>query len=234
MPGIPAIFLSGHDDEVFALKAMKVGVQDFIVKKRINSNLLIRSIRYAIERQRLTADLMSMSFVDKLTGIFNRRGLFALAERQLEIADRTKRGLFVVYADLDNMKMINDTLGHSAGDRALKETAEILKSTFRRSDIIARVGGDEFVVVAIEAKEDSEEVFHARLQEKVRSHNACRYGESYRLSVSIGVAGYDTEYPCSFDELLARADKNMFEQKRMKRGSCRDYIDCKRMVLETV
>ncbi len=215
-PEVPTVVISGFDDEMLATKTVHEGAQDFIVKRQIDSNLLVRSIRYAIARQRLMGELRSMSIIDKLTGLYNRRGLLTLAERQLNIVNRTKRGLFVIFADLDNMKGINDTLGHNVGDQALREMSIILKKTFRKSDIIARVGGDEFVVVAIEAQKDSAEVFRARIQENIRIHNT-RSNHPYQLSISVGIACYDAECPSSFDELLVRADRLMYEQKRRKK-----------------
>ena len=109
------------------------------------------NIRDVTERKRLEEKLQNMSLVDDLTGLYNRRGFFALSQQQLKIAERTKQKALLFFADLDNMKQINDALGHQEGDNALVEVASVLKETFRKSDIIGRLGGDEFAVLAIDA-----------------------------------------------------------------------------------
>ncbi|OHB48304.1 MAG: hypothetical protein A2106_04650 [Planctomycetes bacterium GWF2_40_8] len=158
--------------------------------------------------------LRSVLFVDKLTGLRNRGGLFILAEQQMNIANRTKSGLFVIFVDLNDMKMINDTMGHQEGDHALIEAASIFKETFRTSDIIARIGGDEFVIISIEThKGRAADIIEARLRENIRIHNAER-SRRYKLSMSVGISYYDPENPVSFNELLSSADKKMYEQKR--------------------
>jgi diguanylate cyclase (GGDEF)-like protein/PAS domain S-box-containing protein len=161
-------------------------------------------------------ELRALSFVDDLTGLCNRRGFLTLAEQQLKIANRTKDKMLLFFIDLDDMKWINDTLGHLEGDRALREVATILKETFRESDIIARMGGDEFVVLSIEKTGNNTELLKTRLQEHIESHNYRKGDKHFKLSISMGIAIYDPEYPCFIDKLLSQADKLMYEQKRNK------------------
>ena len=156
-----------------------------------------------------------MALIDDLTGLNNRRGFSTLGQQQLKLSNRAKKGMFLLFSDLDNLKWINDTLGHHEGDRALVETATISRETFRQSDIIARVGGDEFAVLAVEAYRDSGDILAARLQENLRTHNAQR-NRRYKLSISVGLDYYDPICPCSIDELLDRADRSMYEQKQKK------------------
>ncbi len=103
--------------------------------------------------------LLALSLVDDLTGIYNRRGFSALAQQELKKANRIKRGMLLLFADVDDLKKINDSLGHQEGDLALIETANLLKETFREPDIIARIGGDEFVVLAAETSADQAPIF---------------------------------------------------------------------------
>jgi diguanylate cyclase (GGDEF)-like protein len=168
------------------------------------------------ERERNQAEeaLRTLSLIDELTGLHNRRGFFALAEQQLKIANRMKKEMLLIFADLDHLKWINDTLGHHEGDLALIEAAGILKETFRTSDIIARIGGDEFVITT-EAVETSVNVLITRLLENLDSHNA-KGDRRYKLSLSTGITRYEPENPCSIDELLRRADALMYEAKRKK------------------
>ena len=176
------------------------------------NDLLMRAIRCAVKQYMLQAELRSLALTDELTGLYNRRGFLALAEQQLKLARRTERGVFLFFADLDGLKQINDSLGHLEGDLALIRTAEILKETFRGSDIIARFGGDEFTILAIEASNDSEPAIRNRLQEKLKKHNAKE--PRCILSLSMGVARFDRHCRTSIVDLMAQADQAMYDDKR--------------------
>jgi len=167
------------------------------------------------EQKSLEEHLQSMSITDELTGLYNRRGFITLAEQQLKIADRTKKGILLFFIDMDKMKQINDVLGHRAGDMALKETASLLKEVFRESDIIARIGGDEFAVLALDATVATRDVLVRRLDNILYRYNK-KYGRSYELSLSVGIAYYDPSEPLSLDELMSIADTMMYEEKRKK------------------
>lgn len=167
------------------------------------------------EQKRLEQQLHTMSLTDELTGLYNRRGFITLSGQQLKIAERTKKGMLLFFADLDRMKDINDTLGHQAGDMALVEVAAIFKEVFRESDIIGRIGGDEFAVLAIDAADEAWEILTDRLQKTLDNYNRPE-GRSYTLSLSIGTVHYNPERPCSLDELMAQADTLMYEKKRTK------------------
>ena len=162
-------------------------------------------------------EVQEMSLVDHLTGLKNRRGFLTLAEQQLKVADRTQEEITLVFVDLDNMKSINDALGHNVGDKALIEAANVLRETFRESDIVARLGGDEFAVLAIDVSADAPFSVE-RIAETLRAHNA-REGRSYELQMSVGIAAYESESKCSIEELLRRADELMYVDKRKKHGS---------------
>jgi diguanylate cyclase (GGDEF)-like protein/putative nucleotidyltransferase with HDIG domain len=169
--------------------------------------------KYSKRLEEMVQELRNQALVDELTGLYNRRGFMFLAQQQLKLANRNKTGMLLLFADFNNLKWINDTLGHHKGDMALIETANILKETFREPDIIARIGGDEFGVLAIGSRRDSAEMLISRLQENLDSCNA-KGKRRYKLSLSMGIARFDPECPCSIDELLDRADTLMYEQKR--------------------
>ena len=136
-----------------------------------------------------------------------------------------ERGTFLLFADLDDLKGINDTLGHLEGDQALKDIAHILKETFRDPDILARIGGDEFVILAIEgASEAGPELLVERLRKNLELSNK-ESSRPYNLSLSMGAAGYDPEHPVSIETLLLEADRNMYEEKHGKRKSTQLRIE---------
>ncbi|HKS40348.1 MAG TPA: GGDEF domain-containing protein, partial [Blastocatellia bacterium] len=150
----------------------------------------------------------------------NRRGFLLLAEQELRLA-RSKRiglDLWLVFADLDGLKQINDTLGHQAGSQAIIHTAEILKNTFRQTDVIARIGGDEFAILAVTNDADSGNVLVSRIKENLRSFNL-QEEMPYRLSLSVGAIRVEPDKSPSITDLLEAADQAMYEQKRLSRQS---------------
>jgi diguanylate cyclase (GGDEF)-like protein len=171
------------------------------------------------ERKKCEALLHQKAITDEMTGVFNRRGFMTLADRQLKQACRNKDDVFLLYADFDNMKWINDNLGHQEGDNALIETAEILKRTFRQVDLIGRVGGDEFVVLITDhEKKDPLEKVMARFEKKVAKANSLK-NRKFKILLSIGTVNYDHSEECSIDDLMIKADRLMYDNKRTKKTS---------------
>jgi diguanylate cyclase (GGDEF)-like protein/PAS domain S-box-containing protein len=168
------------------------------------------------ELKKMQEELRTLSLTDALTGLYNRRGFMTLAEQHLKIANRMKSLVFMLYADLDNLKHINDTFGHQEGDTALKDTAKILRETFREADIVSRIGGDEFVVMPIGVSERDTESVNSRLQNNLNLHNG-KKNRGYTLSLSIGITHYDPARPVTTEELLLQGDKLMYEQKIRKK-----------------
>ena len=168
----------------------------------------------ALQRRKAEETLHSLSLVDELTGLYNRRGFLTLAEQQLKIANRTRRNMLLLFADLDRLKWINDTFGHGEGDVAIRETGRIFQRCFRESDIVARLGGDEFVALAVEIGEAPQHLFSQRLQENLAEFNASSVG--YTLSMSTGIVRYEPNSDMTIHELLDHADAMMYEQKRRR------------------
>src|SRR5205807_3736113 len=178
------------------------------------SELLIRAVRCAAKQYTLQAELGNLALTDELTGLYNRRGFMALAERQLKLGRRSGRGMLLFMMDVDHLKQINDTFGHLEGDCALERTAEVLEETFRDSDVVARLGGDEFAVLAVEAAGHCEATIRARLFELLKSISAKQ--SRYSISLSMGVARFDPDSPASIADLMMKADQAMYEQKRQR------------------
>jgi len=212
---VPIVVLTGLDDESVGIEAMHQGAQDYLAKCDLTSEVLTRSLRYAIGRHRTLQHLRMMSTIDELTGLNNRRGFMALAEQQARLANRSGQTLLLFYADLDGLKQINDTWGHDEGDHALIDAAELVTNTFRESDIIARLGGDEFVVLMTGCPKERADSLIERLQCNLDVRNAEK-GRRFKLEISVGVAAYDPARPCSIEDLLRRADTAMYERKRVR------------------
>lgn len=166
------------------------------------------------DRKRLEQMWRMLSLVDELTGLYNRRGFMTLAEQELKTAQRLKRGIFLLFCDLDGLKEINDTLGHQVGDMALKDVSQVLKKTFREPDIIARIGGDEFIVLAIEGDEKATpQALKDRLIKNLQEVNK-KGNKPYKLSLSIGIVRWDSEKKESIENLISRADREMYLNKK--------------------
>lgn len=210
-PEMIVIVMSGFTTDFSYDDAIRAGASDFIKKPFTVHEMLMR-IRHAKMQERLRA----LSFTDDLTGLPNRRGFFAFAQQEMKLALRTNQKMVVLFADLDDFKVINDTWGHDAGDEALVRASSIFRETFRDSDIIARMGGDEFAVLLIDAQEKSFIAAKERLQKCIARYNARRDG-SFRLSVSVGMAVFDPEQPKTIDELLKTADDQMYEEKQRRK-----------------
>jgi diguanylate cyclase (GGDEF)-like protein len=169
-----------------------------------------------LERQ--AAELQVLSLEDSLTGLYNRRGFITLAEHQIKLASRMQTPLFLIYADLDDFKAINDTYGHAMGDRALVAAAQILKNSYRHSDLIARFGGDEFVVLYVCSASDSGSAILDRLEDRLILYNSSSQDHPFQLSFSVGFSWYDPHYPLGLEELLMEADEMMYESKKAKKA----------------
>ena len=187
-------------------------------------DLLRRALQCATKQYMLQTELGNLALQDELTGLYNRRGFLALAERQLKLARRSGRSLLLFFIDVDGLKDINDVFGHGEGDAALKCTAEALETTFRDSDVIARFGGDEFAVLAIEASGQSEATIRERLTEYLAS--ARRQDSDYKFSVSLGAARFDPWNQTSIRDLIAEADQAMYEQKRRRSPGRTSALEC--------
>ncbi|MDX2100533.1 MAG: diguanylate cyclase [Leptolyngbyaceae cyanobacterium bins.59] len=231
---IPIIFISALDQINDKVRAFEMGGQDYITKPfqelevlmRVKNQLLIQQQRQKLieqnhrleqevqERLKAEAEVRQLSLRDELTGLYNRRGFFLLAEQQLKIARRTQTPCSLWFGDLDGLKLVNDTLGHDWGDRLLVDAAQVLQQVFRDSDILARYGGDEFVAFILGCTNNLDELqkrFHATVD---RFNQNQQY--PYQLSVSMGMNPCALNNNFSLEQLVVQADKLMYEHKRTK------------------
>lgn len=210
------VILIGRDTEESATvrDAIKLGAQDYLPKTDVNCTVLSRIIHHSIERHRLQESLKALSFSDELTGVYNRRGFITFLEQQMALTRRLKRGFYLFIIDLDYLKQINDTYGHLTGDRALTNTAKCLRSAFRKHDIVGRIGGDEFAILAINASYESGDYLRQHMLNTLKEYNQ-NLQEPYRLSFSIGRAYFYGNEELSLDDLLQAADNDLYNAKRL-------------------
>jgi len=214
-PEIPLVVLTALNDESLAVESLKEGAQDYLVKGRIDGGAIGHALRYAMERQRVQLELLSVAMIDDLTGLNNRRGFLSLGEHHVKLACRTGKPFLLAFIDLDGMKRINDTFGHQEGNHALVDTSNVLKDSFRQSDILARLGGDEFAALIVDASDSGTEAVIHRIQQKLASLNA-NPGRHYNLSFSIGIVTADVTQPTDLELLLSQADALMYREKQRK------------------
>lgn len=175
------------------------------------------SLRDYSEIVREMQKLRVHSFVDELTGLYNRRGFLSTASHKLEQAKRDNQRLALLFADLDGLKSINDNLGHLAGDSAIRDFGTILVDCFRSSDIISRIGGDEFVILTTVSNADEAESIKTRLLQHVQQHNSHQQRQ-YNLVASVGVSILEPNVDSNLEHLIQRADNLMYKEKRRKKA----------------
>lgn len=215
-------FITGksHQYEYISQRDGRHFFQTFSPVKEPNGRIMALTVisKNVTKLKQMEEELRILTLTDELTGLYNRRGFFTLVEHVLKVAKRRKKGMFMLYGDIDNLKEINDKFGHEKGDQALIDVANILKKNYREADIVARMSGDEFAVIPAGFAGDAVGMITARLQEKLNILNA-KSSRGYKLSISVGIAYYDPEHPSSINELLVQADKLLYEQKKHKQKS---------------
>jgi diguanylate cyclase (GGDEF)-like protein len=195
---------------------LKAGARIVELQKSLHDR--VKELEEAIlERERAEEALRNLSLTDPMTGLYNYRGFFTLAEHQARIARRTGQTSLLIYADMDGLKQINDTFGHNEGSVAISKVSDILRKTFREYDIIARLGGDEFAILAPNVSGWEMEGILERLNENTRTYNQ-EANHPFPLRLSIGAISIDPREEATIEEQIERADKAMYKDKRKKRG----------------
>jgi diguanylate cyclase (GGDEF)-like protein len=230
-PMVPIIVLTGTDDATVALRAVQGGAQDYLVKGKLDRELLMRSMQYSIERKRYQVQIEHQANYDALTGLPNRTLLHDRL-RQAVLAQRQLRAIAVVFIDLDHFKFVNDSLGHSVGDELLKNVADRVRSVLRDGDTVARLGGDEFVLI-LNDQNNEEVVFRAmqRISAAISAPMTIEGRELY-VTCSAGISLFPQDGP-DVDTLLKNADVAMYRAKEAGRNNFQFFTtEMNRLVTE--
>jgi len=174
------------------------------------------SVTHAAElarRDEATAELRMLSVTDVLTGLYNRRGFFLQAEQIYKLARRKRAKSAVIFADIDGLKHVNDELGHEAGDRLIRDAAFVFRASFRQADVVARIGGDEFVAYTLDDEHPS--VILQRIQSNLRAFNLMQE-PPYAMSISAGVVQCDASGEQTLSHYVCLADQQMYVNKRSR------------------
>jgi len=163
-------------------------------------------------------ELRALSLTDPLTTLYNRRGFMTIASQLLRIANREGQYMWMLFIDVDGLKVVNDTLGHDQGDQLITDVSALVRRVARESDVVARLGGDEFVVLIPNGSADDSTRLQGRLEEAVRAQNE-KNERPYAVAFSVGVGEYNPEAPCTMDELIRRADAEMYKIKALRKAA---------------
>ncbi len=218
------ILLTSMTEKEDIVKGLSSGADDYLTKPFDRGELLARigvGRRIIVLHREIDAKnklLEEMAHTDSLTGLPNRRAIEEWANRQLRGAARHGYPLWVVHADLDSFKIINDSYGHEAGDQVLKEFATILKENIRASDISGRTGGDEFILVLTHVQEDQIQLTVERLRARFALKKFAFGGQSISVTASFGACGFQGKKPPEFSNLVRQADKALYCAKRAGRN----------------
>jgi diguanylate cyclase (GGDEF)-like protein len=220
-PKVPIIVLTGNDDQTVALSAVKTGAQDYLVKGKLDRELLLRSMQYSIERKRYQEQLEYQANYDALTGLPNRNLLHDRLKQSV-YAQRFVRSIGVVFLDIDHFKFVNDSLGHNTGDKLLQKVAERLLTAVRDGDTVARLGGDEFILILND--QTGQEVIYRAMQRiigKVAEPIEVD-GQELLVTASAGISMYPQDGP-DVETLLKNADAAMYRAKDKGRNNFQFY-----------
>jgi diguanylate cyclase (GGDEF)-like protein len=211
-PDLPVIVLGTVGDEEVITRALHAGAHDYLLRAELSGALVKRVLRATLEQHRLLTMLGKLALRDELTGLLTRHGFFMYAEHQLKLARRTQ-GLYLLLVSIDGVRQIAERHGHREADRAVAEAAALLRGTLRESDLLARLSGDEFVMLLVDVPRDGLAKVQGRLTESLASLNA-RPGRRYALSLTVGAARCEPLSALTLDQLFARADDALYDKRR--------------------
>ena len=210
------VYLTAYSDATTLERAVATNPCGFVVKPFSEASLHC-AVEVALRRHTIEREARHLSMRDGPTGLYNRRAFMTLAEHQQKVARREGRRLAALFFDLDNLKRTNDELGHKEGDAAICAVATVLSKTLRGSDIVARLGGDEFAALLTGALGDGIETVLMRLGAALAEANR-HAPPGYPLELSVGVAVAEPDDQSGIEDLIARADAAMYEEKRARKA----------------
>ena len=185
--------------------------------EHMDTKLLLKSIKekdeIILKLEKKLKESLYYASRDAVTELLNRRAGLSLLEKEIEISKINGTSITICFIDIDGFKYINDNYGHIKGDKVLKDVGNVLKRSVRKTDIVMRIGGDEFVIVFCNTKIDNANRLWRGIDEQINKLNKETY-YNYNISLSYGFSEYSSESPLSIKELLHNADESMYSNKR--------------------
>jgi diguanylate cyclase (GGDEF)-like protein len=214
---IPVIFLTAQSDEDSIEKAYDTGGIDYVTKPFRPKELIAR-VNRELELVRLQNELKLLASTDPMTKLYNRRFFIQTSEHIVELAKRDKQEVALIMIDIDRFKTINDTYGHAIGDKVIVEFSKILKEVQRKSDIVCRFGGEEFVALLPKTDSDGAKIVAEKIREKTESTTLQLLNSELRFTVSLGISTIKIESEISIESALQRADTALYRAKNSGRN----------------
>lgn len=230
----PTIILTGHGNELLAAEVFKSGAYDYLPKSSLSIENLNKCVTNALDKWSLFRQIEEykvrlefMVRIDELTGLFNRRGLLESLNCEITRGLRYCQPLSILILDIDNFKQINDTFGHLAGDKVLRELGTILRSTVRLTDIEGRYGGDEFLIIFPETPLTGASIIAEKVRSKVEETLFSLEQKNIEITISIGLAELDYNLEAQsvqerINHLIVQADRHLYRVKN-EGGNGLDY-----------
>ncbi len=220
--GVPIVVLSNIADERLAVQSVQRGAQDFLVKDHVNGHMLLRSLRYAIERKLMEERLHDLAHHDSLTGLANRKLFYDRLKAALASARRHELPLALLLLDLNEFKPVNDTYGHQVGDQLLQEVARRVSDCVREADCVARMGGDEFTFIFadISHAEDAAAAARKILEQMERPYFVDEH--ELKMCASIGISLFPDDAD-NLEDLVRNADIAMYRAKKERANAYSFY-----------
>lgn len=210
------IMLTSHKTPADLEKAFSLGAFDFISKPANPTELRAR-VANAVKINSQKEQLLKLSRLDSLTGINNRRYFIESAFAEIEIAKRYGRSITLALLDVDFFKRINDSFGHPTGDAVLQEICAIVDENIRKSDVFARVGGEEFAIIFREIDPEGSKICCERIRKSIEKHDwVTKIAKGLTVTISVGISEYSKDL--SFDEWYQNTDKGLYKAKESGRN----------------
>ncbi len=209
---IPIIFLTALTETDYLVKAFQAGGVDYITKPFFKEEVLSR-VKVHIRLKRTMDKLANMSITDEMTGVYNRRFAYQVLEKQINISVREKQDFILCYVDIDNLKRINDTFGHSSGDLLITTVVDALNSNIRVYDYLFRMGGDEFMLLFLNTTMEKAANLVKRLNEELKQTEI----HGIPVDFSFGFTQFDNSKTIEPDKLISMADEKMYLDKVRKK-----------------
>jgi two-component system cell cycle response regulator len=229
---IPMVVITDRGDEMIASQVIQTGAFGYLPKAKMTDNSLLRAIIKAVEKGRLRREIKEahrkmaeMTTKDELTGLYNRRYFSGVIKQEVSRAKRYGSNLVLCMLDLDHFKQVNDTYGHPAGDMVLTEMGRKLREWTRESDTVCRLGGEEFAVILPNTDERDAQIMGERLRNMVASHLFEFNSSRFRVTISMGLAGFSEAGVYSSDELIELADQALYQAKDTGRNKVVSYFN---------
>jgi len=219
---LPIIVLTGIDNDELGEQAIQQGAQEYLNKNELSGRMLARIIKYAIKRKKMDEKLETLALTDPLTGLYNRRYFFERGWNEYVRARRYQHHLAVIMLDLDFFKQINDKYGHACGDMVLMRVAKLFSQTLRDVDLVARFGGEEFIILIPETDKVGVDFVAQRIRQEIYDTPMEHNGKNFNITASLGIALIE-DVVGDFETMINQADIALYYAKENGRNRVELY-----------